>query len=110
MLSKYQPPIPLEIVERIESVRWIFTRVVDRIPKAMDEILMVQAKHQEDLRERSLQVRDEIDDFVDDFRLVSSILLNSLEATFCKCINLRLMLRSISLEFSSCHLKRDKKV
>lgn len=73
MLSKYQPSLPLEIVDRIESVRWIFTRVFERIPKVMDGILKVQSKHQEDLRERSLQVRDEIDAFIDDFREVSTI-------------------------------------
>lgn len=75
MLSKYQAPLSMEIVDRIEAVRWIFYRVKDRMGKAMDELLTVQSTYQEGLRQTAIILKDEIDDFIEAFHLVNSTFL-----------------------------------
>ncbi|EUB61781.1 Dynein heavy chain 5, axonemal [Echinococcus granulosus] len=67
ILGKYQAPLSMEIVDRIEAVRWIFYRVKDRLGKAMNELLTVESKYREDLRQRAIVMKDEIDDFIEAF-------------------------------------------
>ncbi|VDM33429.1 unnamed protein product [Hydatigera taeniaeformis] len=69
MLSKYKAQLSIEIVDRVESVRWIFYRVKDRISKVMDELLAVEKTYQEDLRQRAIILKDEINDFIEAFNL-----------------------------------------
>ncbi len=70
LLSKYQPPLQDEIPDRIEAVRCAFEKVVERIHRAMDEVLIVQTKHRETLRRETAKILEEINVFCQAFQTV----------------------------------------